>query len=89
MTIDQARALFAEAVRELAGAGLLPPDLAGFTITPGLRMADLPIDSAGRMALVSDIETRGHLVLPLEEIGDVDTVDDFAALVLRASQAES
>lgn len=89
MTIEDARELFAASVRELAGAGLLPPDLRDFSVTPGLRMADLPIDSAGRMGLVSEIETRGQLSLPLDDIVSVETVDDFARLLVRSSGTAS
>lgn len=86
MTLEQAHELFTESVQGLAKAGLLPADLARFAITPDMRMADLPIDSAGRMSLVVEIETRGGLSLPLDEIVEVETVNDFARLMIRSQR---
>ncbi len=84
MTMEQAHELFTESVQGLAVAGLLPADLAKIPITPEMKMADLPIDSAGRMSLVVEVETRGGLSLPLDEIVDVDTVRDFACVMIRS-----
>jgi acyl carrier protein len=84
MTMEQAHELFTQSVQGLATAGLLPADLARFAITPDMRMADLPIDSAGRMSLVVEVETRGSLSLPLDEIVEVETVNDFARLMTRS-----
>lgn len=84
MTIEQAHALFTESVQVLAKAGLLPDDLALFSAPPGMLMADLPIDSAGRMSLVVEIETRGGLSLPLDEIVEVRTVEEFARVMMRS-----
>lgn len=86
MTLEQAHELFTESVQGLAAAGLLPADLARIPITPEMKMADLPIDSAGRMSLVVEVETRGGLSLPLDEIVDVDTVHDFARVMIRSQR---
>jgi hypothetical protein len=84
MTKEQALALFNQSLQHLARTGLLPPDLADFSASPDMLMADLPIDSTGRMSLVHEVETRGGLSLPLDDIVEVETVNDFASVMLRS-----
>jgi len=47
---------------------------------------DIPLDSAGTMALVFELETKLDVSLPLNDLANVTRVDDLVALILKLRQ---
>jgi len=88
MTAEQAYTLIQDSVHTLAKAGLLPATLSQYQITPAMRMDGLPIDSVGKTSLINEIESRGRLRLPLNELSDIETLEDFADVVAHSQRAE-
>lgn len=50
---------------------------------------DVPLDSAGTMALVFELETKLDVSLPLNELASITHVGDLAHLILKLRQPKA
>ncbi len=50
---------------------------------------DIPLDSAGTMALVFELESKLDVSLPLNHLADVTLVEDLVALIVKLRQVPS
>lgn len=48
---------------------------------------DIPLDSAGTMTLVFELENKIDVSLPLNELANVSRVHDLVKLILKSRQA--
>lgn len=50
---------------------------------------DIPLDSAGTMELVFELETKLDVSLPLNELNSITQVHELAGLIVKLRQAQS
>lgn len=76
-----------EEIRAMAANGAAPAALAGQTLDAGTGLADLTLDSLGRMSLLAAVEDRADIILGEGELQELKTLGDLAEIVSRNSSS--
>lgn len=72
-----------EEIRAMAANGAAPAALAGQTLDAGTGLADLTLDSLGRMSLLAAVEDRADIILGEGDLQELKTLGDMAEIVSR------
>lgn len=82
MTPEDASSLITNAIRSLAEARILPPQLLETTLRPDQTFEELGIDSLGRASLFTEIETLFGKSIPMEGFQETDSLGTVVAQLL-------
>jgi acyl carrier protein len=86
MIVDSTSDRIVRCLRDLAARGEVSPQLATTPIDPGTTLAQLGMDSMGRVLLLQAVESEFDVMLPDGQLWGVDTLGDLSCAVRRALQ---
>lgn len=82
MTQSKILQIIIEEIRAMAANGTAPAELAVKHLDAETKLADLTLDSLGKMSLLSAVEYRADVVLGEGDLQNIKTLDDLAQTVL-------
>jgi acyl carrier protein len=81
MNQNETLQIIIEEIRAMTANGAAPPELAGKTLDAGTPLADLTLDSLGKMSLLAAVEDRADIILGEGDLQELKTLGDMARVV--------
>lgn len=80
MNKDEILQIIIEEIRQMAANGTAPAELAEKHLDGETKLADLTLDSLGKMSLLSAIEDRADVILGEGDLQEIKTLGDLARI---------
>mgnify|MGYP002779931194 CR=1 FL=1 len=81
MNFENALEIIISEIRQMSRAGFAPPNLAGKQLSAETALAELNLDSLGRLSLLTAVEDRADAMLSEGDLQNIKTLGDLARIV--------
>lgn len=85
MNIENALEIIIGEIRQMASEGSAPPELSTKELSAETSLAELNLDSLGRLSLLSAVEDRADVMLGEGDLQRIKTLGDLASVLTEIS----
>lgn len=85
MNFENALEIIIAEIRQMSREGSAPPELGAKELSAETALAELNLDSLGKLSLLSAVEDRADVILGEGDLQHIKTLGDLARIVNQAS----